>query len=179
MQYMQQRCGAWQVGDDAERGAAQFKLFLPAGFDPHIASIKIVGSFQNQLPSGDATMIRSESDEGTLYTYTTPVQLEGNFYQYKYLVTFDDGTARRISDPCTRYAWQTQFNPAGFGVDTARQVVLNFSREAQWVSIPFPENGPWTDLIANIDGSFTAEVTDLHRDVMVGSNWGHIFFRED
>jgi len=31
---------------------------------------------------------------------------------------------------------------------------------------------------ANFDGSWTARVTDYHLDVMVGSNWGHIFFRE-
>src|SRR5438874_2317972 len=112
MQYMQQRCGAWQIGDNADRGAAQFKLFFPRGSDPHIASIKVVGSFQNQLPTGDATMVASHTDEGTLYTYTTPVELVADFYEYKYLVTFDDATARRVSDPCTRYGGSSDQNAA-------------------------------------------------------------------
>ena len=94
--------------------------------------------------------------------------------------------------------WQTRFNPAGFGVDTERQVVLfhrwgfsetgalqrfyvvlNFSPTAQWVRVPLPENGPWTDLLSNLDGSWSPTVTDHHLNVMVGSNWGHILFRED
>ncbi len=93
---------------------------------------------------------------------------------------------------------QSSFNSAGFGVDTSRQVmlfhrwgqsatgklqrfyiVLNFSPQPQWVSVPFPENGPWTDLLANLDGSWTPTVNNYHLDVQVGSNWGHIFFRED
>jgi pullulanase len=112
MKYMHQRCGAWQVGDNAERGAAQFKLFFPRGSDPHIASIKVVGTFQSQLPPGDATMVASQTDEGTLYTYTTPVELVADFYEYKYLVTFDDATARRVSDPCTRYGGSSDQNAA-------------------------------------------------------------------
>jgi hypothetical protein len=55
--------------------------------------------------------------------------------------------------------------------------VLNFSSVDQWIRIPFPENGPWTDLLANFDGSWTPMVTDYYLDVLVGSNWGHVFFR--
>jgi pullulanase len=94
--------------------------------------------------------------------------------------------------------WQTRFNPAGFGVDTERQVVLfhrwghsdtgalqrfyivlNFSPTPQWVRVPLPENGEWTDLLANFDGSWTPVATDYHLDLMVGPHWGHILFRED
>ena len=93
--------------------------------------------------------------------------------------------------------WQSQFSAAGFGVDTARQVmifhrwgpsttgtlqrfyiVLNFSPQPQWVRVPFPANGPWTDLLANFDGSWTPDVVDYHLDLQVGSNWGLVFFRE-
>ncbi|HEX8969209.1 MAG TPA: alpha-amylase family glycosyl hydrolase, partial [Chloroflexota bacterium] len=92
---------------------------------------------------------------------------------------------------------QTTFNSAGFGVDTSRQVMLfhrwgpsasgalqrfyivvNFSAEPRWVTVPFPENGPWTDLLANFDGSWTPIVSDYHLDLQVSSNWGHVFFRE-
>jgi hypothetical protein len=93
--------------------------------------------------------------------------------------------------------WQTQFNSAGFGVDTARQVaifhrwgssnsgalqrfyvVLNFSDQPQQVRVPFPANGPWQDVLFNFDGSWTPIVNDFHLDLTVNSHWGHIFFRE-
>jgi hypothetical protein len=93
--------------------------------------------------------------------------------------------------------WQSQLNPAGFGVDTARQivifhrwgesaagalqrfyVVLNFSPTALWVRVSLPANGAWQDLLFNYDGSWSPEATDYHLDVLVGGNWGHIFFRE-
>src|SRR5262249_46283994 len=128
-------------------------------------SIRIPGTFQS-TPWDWAHaphMTRSEIAEGTLWTYTTPNELE-----------------------------------AGFGVDTSRQVmlfhrwgpsdtghlqrfyiVLNFSSQPQWVRVPFPANGPWTDLLANFAGSWTPTVSDFHLDVLVGSNWGNVFFRED
>jgi pullulanase len=93
---------------------------------------------------------------------------------------------------------QTTLNSAGFGVDTARQVmlfhrwgqsdagrlqrfyiVLNFSAQPQWVTVPFPANGPWTDLMANFDGSWNPIVSNFQLTLQVGSNWGHVFFRED
>ena len=61
---------------------------------------------------------------------------------------------------------------------TAIYVVLNFGVQDQWVSVPFPENGPWTDLLANFDGSWAPTVSDYHLDVLVGSHWGNVFFRE-
>ena len=36
MQYMANRLGAWQVGDDPAQGAAEFKIFSPKGPDPQI-----------------------------------------------------------------------------------------------------------------------------------------------
>ena len=57
-------------------------------------------------------------------------------------------------------------------------VVLNFGPTAQWVRVPLPANGPWQDLLFNYDGSWSPEATDYHLDVLVGGNWGHIFFRE-
>jgi hypothetical protein len=93
--------------------------------------------------------------------------------------------------------WQTRFNPAGFGVDTGKQVliyhrwgpgttgglqrfyiVLNFSAGPQRVSIPFPENGPWTDLLSDYSGVWTVNVEHNRLELEVGAHWGHIFFRE-
>jgi 1,4-alpha-glucan branching enzyme len=88
--------------------------------------------------------------------------------------------------------WQTRFNPAGFGIDTERQlvlyhrwgtaddgslqrfyIVLNFSEQTQRVTVPFPENGTWTDLISD----WTPTVSNNRLDFEIGSNWGHVFFR--
>src|SRR5438477_2025324 len=105
MHYMKERLGAWQVGDDPSSGAIQFKLFFPAGADPHITSIRVPGSFQPtpwDWPNAP-TMTRQDIDEGTLYTYTTSDQLPAGFYEYKYLVSFEGGETRWVSDPCTRY----------------------------------------------------------------------------
>lgn len=92
--------------------------------------------------------------------------------------------------------WQTRFNPAGFGVDNEKQVVifhrwgpdaggnlqrfivvLNFSDSEQPVRVHFPENGEWIDLLSGLDGSWRPIVNDYKLDLQVGSNWGHVFFR--
>jgi hypothetical protein len=92
--------------------------------------------------------------------------------------------------------WQTRFNPEGAGIDESKQVViyhrwgtdpagrmenfvivLNFSDQPQSVSVPFPLDGPWTDLLSNFDGSWTPTVTNHRLDFTVSSNFGHVFFR--
>src|SRR5690348_2590530 len=114
MQYMGERLGAWQVGDDPKRGAVQFKVFFPNRADPNVTSIRIPGSFQDSpwdwtlAPS----MTRQAHPEGTLSTYTTPVELPAGFYEYKYLVSFANGEVRWVSDPCTRYGGSTNQNAA-------------------------------------------------------------------
>src|ERR1700732_2780054 len=63
--YMDERFGAWQVGDDPNQGAVQFKLFFPDRAksssqyvahpnkpnygNPQIASIRVVGDFMRSL----------------------------------------------------------------------------------------------------------------------------------
>jgi len=92
--------------------------------------------------------------------------------------------------------WQTRFNPAGYGVDVAKQVViyhrwgegdegepqrfvivLNFSDRNQTVRVPFPENGVWTDLLNALRGDWQAEVGDYQLDIFVESNWGRVLFK--
>jgi pullulanase len=115
---MDRRIGAWQVGADPDRGAVQFTIFYPSGADPHVASIRVAGSFQSQLGQNawDWTvapqMTRSEDPEGTLWTYSTPVELSSGFYEYKYLASFDGGETRWVSDPCTRYGGAENQNAA-------------------------------------------------------------------
>jgi 1,4-alpha-glucan branching enzyme len=86
-------------------------------------------------------------------------------------------------------AWQTQFDPQGYGVDVAKgvviyhrwgnapgqpaeffMIVLNFSQTSQIVNVPFPKNGVWKELLNNetITVNFWAQR-------MVESNWGKIY----
>lgn len=92
--------------------------------------------------------------------------------------------------------WQTRFTPEGAGVDESKQVViyhrwgttadgrmenfvivLNFSDQPQLVSVPFPLDGTWTDLLSDFNGSWQPNVANHRLDITVGSNWGHVFFR--
>jgi 1,4-alpha-glucan branching enzyme len=123
--YMLEQFGAWQVGDDHDQGAVRFKLFFPdrsrsptqyearAGKptygDPQISGIRVVGDFMSKLGLKDwdwangLVMARTDHAKGTVWVYQTPVELPQGFYQYKYHVTFKDGSTRKVPDPCTRY----------------------------------------------------------------------------
>jgi 1,4-alpha-glucan branching enzyme len=110
MFYMEERLGAWQVGDDREKGAAEFKLFFPSGFDPQIRSIRVAGTFQKKVSNSSnwnyhsgLLLKKTVGEEGAIWICRTQKELEAGFYQYKYLVEFADGTERIVSDPCTRY----------------------------------------------------------------------------
>jgi 1,4-alpha-glucan branching enzyme len=115
---MDSRLGAWQVGDDENAGAVEFKVFFPSGPDPHVASLKVTGDFQAQLGQTNwdwttaPALTQAPHPEGTLWSYTTPVQLTAGFYEYKYVVTFDNGEVRWVSDPCTRYGGSSNQNAA-------------------------------------------------------------------
>ncbi|MEI9949980.1 MAG: alpha amylase C-terminal domain-containing protein [Pseudomonadota bacterium] len=56
-------------------------------------------------------------------------------------------------------------------------IVLNFSDQPQSVSVPFPIDGTWTDLLSDFSGSWQPVVTNQRLDFSVGANWGHVFFR--
>jgi 1,4-alpha-glucan branching enzyme len=116
--YLDERCGAWQVGEDSESGAVRFRVFLPAGPDPRIASIRVAGDFQAQLGgrpwdfgNGIELVCDSSDPRGQFWTATTE-PLPSNFYQYKYLVTFADGSTRYVTDPCARYGGLSDQNSA-------------------------------------------------------------------
>ena len=119
MFYMKERLGAWQVGDDRDRGKVEFRLFFPSGFDPQIDSIRVAGDFQRELGAArdwdfqaGFALSRSERAEGSLWSYQSESELPAGFYQYKYLVGFSDGESRIVSDPCTRYGGSDHQNAA-------------------------------------------------------------------
>jgi 1,4-alpha-glucan branching enzyme len=128
MFYMARKLGAWQADGDENQGRVQFKLFFPRGPDPHIRAVKAAGSFQNRLdpraadwdfPAG-LPLARDDADPaGTFWSCTSPKPLPADFYEYKYLVEFDDGTTRIVSDPCARYGG-TEYQNAAFVIGGSR-----------------------------------------------------------
>ncbi len=137
--YMTDRFGAWQVGSDRQRDQAEFKLFFPDRAkdptqyeaapedgrvvsnygDPQIASIQVAGTFQTHLGQKNwdfatsPAMVKEPHPQGWVWRYRTAVPLPAGFYEYKYFVTFKDGTQRKVSDPCARYGGRDHQN-AGF-----------------------------------------------------------------
>jgi 1,4-alpha-glucan branching enzyme len=179
--YMDERFGTWQVGDDPDQGAVQFKLFFPDRTkspsqyearpnqpnygNPQITAIRVVGDFMTALgltawdwPNGPA-MTQTPHPKGTVWTYQTPVELPQGFYQYKYLVTFADGTTRKVPDPCTRY---------GSSADQNSGFVIGGSRPADNIVPPVSgSRKPLRDLVVyelNID-DFTEQYRGLKAPV--------------
>lgn len=116
---MKNKLGAWQVGDDPDKGKVAFKLFFPQGADPQIVSIKVAGDFQSQIsPNTDwdfvngFDLVRNATPKGTFWRYQTEKALTAGYYQYKYWVTFNDGCTREVSDPCARYGGTDHQNAA-------------------------------------------------------------------
>lgn len=115
--------GAWRLDDQADSCPARFSLFFPdrqkdpqqyadAGADygdPKIKSIYVRGDFQVHLGQKNWSidsvnaMERMGHPKGWIWTYTTKAKLPAGFYQYKYLVTFENDETRWVSDPCSRY----------------------------------------------------------------------------
>lgn len=90
--------------------------------------------------------------------------------------------------------WQKQFNPAGYGIDVEKQlliyhrwgederervqrfiVVVNFSCHDQYVDVPFSNNEPWKDLLNQ--GIMVVPWDFKVRNWKVNSYWGNIFFQ--
>jgi pullulanase len=84
----------------------------------------------------------------------------------------------------------TPFDQDGFGVDTAKGLIvyhrwgdgddgrlerfyiaLNFSNTSQDVTLRFAERGTWDNLLS--DGE--VKVVNNQLNVMLESNWGHVF----
>lgn len=87
----------------------------------------------------------------------------------------------------------TQPDADGFGINQAQQtvvfhrwgnaadgrlerfyVVLNFSESPQTVSLSFPENGGWTDLLSG----WQPPVANNWLTFQVGGSWGHVFYKK-
>src|ERR1700754_2829037 len=106
---------------DQAKKTVTFRLFFPDGeqapeqYDgggvPRIKAVSVGGSFQ--IPAWDM------SAPGVMasYLYKDPVSklvkgvlyscevgpLPDGFYEYKYLIEFDNAMPRRVTDPCAKY----------------------------------------------------------------------------
>jgi pullulanase/glycogen debranching enzyme len=119
------------------------------------------------------------------------------FDLYQRLIAIRNAHAGLRSDsfePAAWEGWMTQFNPAGYGIDIGKQVliyrrwgmeggqpeefvvVLNFSSNNQVVNVPFPASGTWSDLLN--DGIRVTVSGGRLRDWTVNSNWGHVFYKQ-
>jgi hypothetical protein len=104
----------------------------------------------------------------------------------------------RKSHPCLRSdnfyppSWSgSRRDQDGFGVDSDQGIVvyhrwgdgtngqlerfiiaLNFSDRSHQVTLSFPENGDWADLLSGD----TVRVAKYRLDTILESNWGHIYF---
>ena len=92
-----------------------------AAADPKIVSLKVYGSFQLHLTGSPwdhakaLQMTPAPLNEGTLYSCLTP-ELPQGFYEYKYIVEFENGERRIVGDPCARYGGNDNFDNAGIVV---------------------------------------------------------------
>jgi pullulanase len=130
--------------------AVEFKLFFPDnakdpsqysnGGLPRIKSIRVTGDFQREIGSTEwdfehaPELVKSEHASGWLYTYEID-HLPDGYYQYKYFVTFENGTSRWCSDPCTKYV-ASMFENAAFVIGGNKTTVK-----------PIAERLPFQDLI--------------------------------
>ena len=139
--YMEERFGAWQIGEDTNQGAVEFNLFFPDRDkaplqygvradrpnygNSQIESIRVVGDFMPSLGlkawdwSNGPSMTKTPHPKGWVWSYRTPDALPSGFYEYKYYLTFADGVARKVPDPCARYGGSTNQN-SGFVIGGSR-----------------------------------------------------------
>ncbi len=109
-------------GARVQGDAVEFRLFVPdAAVDPgqyvrggpaRIRDVRVVGDFQGWDVDGAPELSPGDHPAGRVYTHRVEGLAEG-FYEYKYLVRFENGTSRWCTDPCTRYVGRTNEN-AGF-----------------------------------------------------------------
>jgi pullulanase len=109
-------------GPNVDGNNVTFQLFFPdrakdplqygRGGLPKIKKLQVVGTFQVQLGQKNwdekiaPEMTLNAHPKGWLYTFSTI--LPDDFYEYKFFVTFEDGTKRSCNDPCTKYSGQDE-----------------------------------------------------------------------
>jgi len=97
---------------------ARGNAFRVEGYgEPKIVSIDVVGDFQTALGQptdwqvhAANTLARVSHPSGWVWRVDT-APLPAGFYQYRYRVTFENGTTREVADPCARYGGADLLRP--------------------------------------------------------------------
>ena len=102
-------------------GQQSLQLFVPDNtIDPaqyerggacSIAEVRLIGDFQKMLDPAatdwdSATsleMQRRQNAHGYVFTHNFAQPLPDGYYQYQYVVRFNNGVVRIVGDPCTKY----------------------------------------------------------------------------
>ena len=131
-------------------GAQSIQLFVPDNIiDPNqytrgaacnIATVGIIGDFQHLAAPGttdwdqaDALpMTQTPHPNGYLFVYNFNPPLPDGYYQYQYVVRFNNGTVRIVGDPCTKYG--------GDSLDRSAFVVGGLLAEAEPIATRLPSN---------------------------------------
>jgi pullulanase len=109
-------------------GRFVFRLFVPdnavdptqytRGGSAKITAVAVVGDFQTAL-GGKAwnaptalLMTRNPHPHGWLFEAFLPNSFADGYYQYKYVITFQNGSVRWVGDPCTKYGGDQLDNSA-------------------------------------------------------------------
>jgi 1,4-alpha-glucan branching enzyme len=142
---MYEKFGAGRQDD----GRFAFRLFVPdntrdanqylRGRDCKIVEVRIVGDFPHLLDPArrdwnyDDGLVMTEAPHpnGRLFSYTLPQSFPDGYYQYKYVVKFQNGSVRWVGDPCTKYGG-TQLNNSGFVVGGNSLAVQRLDRRLPW-----------------------------------------------
>jgi 1,4-alpha-glucan branching enzyme len=120
-----------QFGASVDGRRVTFRVFFPdtrieesayvRGGLPKIARLQVVGTFQAQLGSTnwntqtgpELTLVPHE--RGLLYQCALAADLQDDFYEYKYFLTFENHETRWCADPCAKYGGSENDN-SGFAV---------------------------------------------------------------
>ena len=131
-------------------GQQSIKLFIPDNIvDPsqytrggtsNIAAVSIIGDFQHLLASGATDwdqasalpMTLTAHPNGYLFLYQFNPALPDGWYQYQYVVRFNDGTVRVVGDPCTKYG--------GDSLDRSAFVIGGLPAEAEPIAARLPSS---------------------------------------
>ncbi len=131
-------------------GEQSIQLFVPDNtIDPsqytrggasNIAAVSIIGDFQHLVTPGTADwdqtsalpMTLNAHPNGYLFAYAFNPPLPSGWYQYQYVVRFNDTTVRVVGDPCTKYG--------GDSLDRSAFVVGGLPAEAEPIGARLPSS---------------------------------------